>query len=254
MVMACVIGSDATGGGTLAAPTGAPALTVPGIQGQDSLLVGYALDGVSVNECTISVPGDDRLPSAGFSLRPTSDGTAVGRGRSVKWLDNPMPMKAGNTINMAGTSGANYMWLFLYFDVAPFSFVHPIKRKGAGAKAYKWSRTTTASGTNLTANTVQSGLANLFMRDFGNHEYEIDDIAPAAAYTTNPIIGLKVDDPRTPYWIYFMLPLTDVADDWDAIEVPPGMLTVKGGQTLQLAWLGETAEQPTAIITFKYAA
>jgi len=250
MVLACIGAHDPTGGGTLAALTGWTSLNVPGVAGQDSHLVGYYLDGISVNECTITCAADDRWPTAGFSLKPTANGTATTRCKAVHWFDNPTPVRAGEAISFAGTSGANDMFCILYFDVAPFNYVKPTD--SAKAPVYKWSRTTAASGTNLTALTVQSGLVSLTA--FGDHQYEIDDIAIAAAFTTNPIIGLKVDKPDWPYTVWFPLPLTDVAQMWDKLQVPPGMLKIVKGDTLNVSWLGETAEQPTATITFKYAA
>lgn len=252
MVLAALVYSDATGGGVGAAPTNCPSLTVPGDAGADSHLVGHTLDGVSVNECTITVPGDRRWESTGFSLRPTSDGTAIGRGKPVDWWDNPVPVKAGQTITPTITSGANYAWGILYFDVAPFNYQKPAL-DALKAPVYKWTRATAASGTNLTANTWQTGLVT--HTQFGEHDYEIDDIVTSAAFTTNPIISLKSETRgSTPYDLFFMLPLTDVANDWDKLRIPKGQIAIKQGTTLKIGWLGETAEQPTANITYKYAA
>lgn len=251
MVMASIVASDATGGGVLAAPTNCPSLVVPGDFGKDALIVGHTLDGVSVNECTLTCAGDDRWPTNGFSLRPTSDGTAVGSGKPLEWWDNPVPVKCGQTITFTGTSGANYMWCILYFDIPPYTFKKPMgEMKGP---VYKWTRVTTASGTNLTANTLQTGLVT--HTNFGDHDYFIDDITVAAAFTTNPIIGLKSEtEGSTPYTLFFMLPLTDVAQDWEKLRIPPEAIRIKQGTTLAISWLGETAEQPTANITYKYAA
>ena len=163
MVLACVLSHDPTGGCTLAALTGATSLSVPGKAGHDSMLIGYALDGISVNECTITCPADERFPTAGMSLRPTGNGTATARCKSVEWLDNPIPMRAGEAITHAGTSGANDMFSILYFDVEPFNYVKP--NDSLGGPAYFWTRATAASGTNLTALTVQTGLVTLKVYD-----------------------------------------------------------------------------------------
>lgn len=246
-----MVASDATGGGALAAPTGCPSLVVPGKLGEECLIVGHALDGVSVNECTITCAGEEgRWPTTGFSLRPTSDGSAIGGGKSVEWWDNPVPVKSGQTIAFAGTSGANYMWNILYLDVPPYNFKMPMP--GPKAKAVKWTRSTAASGTNLTANTLQTGLVTL--ANFGDYAWQIDDIHADAAFTTNPIIGLKLDKKEaTPYRLYFILPLTDVAQDWERLRFPGDQLPIGLGDVLDIGWLGETAEQPTAKITFKRA-
>lgn len=251
MVLATLVASDATGGGVGAAPTGCPSLVVPGDFGEDALFIGHALDGVSVNDVTYTCPGDDRWHASGFKKRPTSDGTAIGFGRHVDWWDNPIPIKCGQTIVPTITSGANYSWNLMYFDVPPYNFVKPNDALKAPARI--WTRTTTASGTNLTANTLQTGLVTL--RDFGDFDYVIDDIITAAAFTTNPIIGLKSETAgSSPYRNYFILPLTDVASNWDKLRIPKEAIRVKQGTTLDISWLGETAEQPTANISFKYAA
>lgn len=251
MVLASLVASDATGGGVGAAPTGCPALTVPGPFGKDAMFVGYSLGGVSVNESTLTVATDERWPAAGFSLRPTDDGTAVGRGKSVHWFKNPTPIKCGATLTPTISSGANYAWQIMHFDVpvpGP-AFARPALDSGK-EPMYKWTRTTGASGTNLTANTLQTGLVTL--TQFTDFDWIIDDITVAAAFTTNPIIGLKSEGAdSSPYRIFMPLPLTDVAQDWDPIPFPGNQIKIGLGTTLDVAWVGETAEQPTANITFK---
>lgn len=248
MVLASMVAHDATGGGVMAALSGGPSLNVPGIAGKDSILVGYSNTGISANEVTLTCAADDRWPVAGFSLKATSNGAAASYCKPIVWFDNPMPCRAGETITFTATSGANDNWVILYWDVEPFSFKKPTD--DARAPAFKHTRTTAASGTNLTALTVQSGLVTL--GSFGAHDYVIDSVTIGGAFTTSPIIGLKVDKPGWDYTIYIQLAETDVADLWVPTRWPAGCMPIRAGDTLNVSWLSDTAEQPTANITFKY--
>ena len=248
MVLASMVAHDATGGGVMAALTGGPSLNVPGKAGEDSYLVGYTYAGISAEEVTITCAADDRWPTAGFSLKATSNCAAASGCKALRWFKNRTPVRAGEAITFTGTSGSNASWCILYFAVAPFNWRRPDEAQKVDA--FKWSRTTAASGTNTTALTVQSGLVTLTA--FGDHEYEIEDITIGGAFTTAPIIGCKIDKGDWPYTVYFLLPETDVAQLWEPIDLPSGILKVVKGDTMNISWLTDSTEQPTAIFTFKY--
>lgn len=234
----------------MAALTGGPSLNVPGNAGEIAKIVGYAYMGISAEEVTITCPGDADFPTAGVSFPCSSNAAAASQCNPVRWLRNAIPIACGEAIVATGTSGANDAWGLLYLDVPPYNFKKPTDDQAIDV--FKWTRGTAASGTNLTALTVQTGLVTL--TQWGNRPYELDAVTISGAFTTAPIIGLKIDKADWPYWLYLPLPETDVANLWPPTQLPPGMFKVKAGETLLFAWLSDTAEQPTANVTVKYPA
>lgn len=248
-----MVAYDATGGGVMTTTVGGAPLVVPGKPGSTSYIVAYALDGISVNEVTITCAQETEWDAAGFSLKPTGNGTATGRCRSIQTLNNPIPITAGRTLVLTGTSGANPMLLIVYITYDGGSW-KPRLSHNVGAPKRLLTRASAASGVNLTAYTIQTGLITL--ATWPNKAYEPVEIAPDAAFTTTPIIGIRKLNEGD--WFFVMLPLTDVAQLWDPIMLPYGVLDGPSGplihsnDTLEIAWLSATAEQPTGKLSFAY--
>jgi len=248
MPIGCMIGYDATGGGVLATVTGGPSMTVPGKLGSISHIVAYGLDGTSVGSVTLTCTAETMWEAAGFSLKATANGTATSSCKSYRKLTHKIPIHAGKTLVMTGVSGAHPMWCILYIEYDGGEWKDRMLGEGVGLL---WTRVTTASGTNTTTLVVQSDLVSL--TGFGDRIYTPVKVDIASAYTTTAIIGLKKRGSDQPY-IYFLLPLTNVAHLWDETLIPHGVMTITGNDTLDVSWLSVSTEQPTANITFGYAA
>lgn len=243
-----MLAHDATGGGVMAALSGGPSLNVPGPAGQDAHIVGYTYMGISAEDVTLTCAAEDRWPQAGFSLKCNSNAAAASFCKPITWLRNRVPIRCGEALVFTGTSGANDAWCALQLDVPPHSVKRPEDREHSPAIFH--TRTTAASGTNTTALTVQHNLVTL--TQFGDYLQEIDSVSIAGAYTTAPFIGLKVDKPDWPYRIYLPLAETDVANLWEKIQIPQGTMPIRKGDTLEVSWLSDSTEQPTANVTLKY--
>lgn len=239
---------DATGGGTatVVAPT---SFTIKGPSSQDAWIVGYFYDGISAEEVTVKCGNDTRWHPDGFSLPATTDGTAVGNAGfpgGIQPLPFKVPVRGGDLLSFTCTSGANPVFgglLVEYPGGVPFGWRSHLEGIGG-----LYTRTTSASGTNLTAATVQEGLVKL--DGFDERVYTPVSVQVAAAYTTTPIIGIRKLGSGD--YLFVPLPLTDVAQSWGMIMLPRGIGTFTAGDTMQIAWLSSTAEQPTAKITFSH--
>ena len=243
-----IVGYDATGGGVLAvvAPT---SLTIKGDNSQVAYIVGYAYDGISAEEVTITNAQNRDWPAGGVSLPATSDGTAVGAGMPWLPLDVQIPVRGGDVLVLTSTSGANPVHLVLYLDYPPYSF--QLRDPLAPIKGYCWTRITAAGGTNCAAGTTVQGATNLTA--FGDYVWTPVAINAAAAFTTTAFLAVrKLGGPSN--LVFWPIGLTDVANDMRGYILPKGLgLTFTKGDAMEIFWISATAEQPTANVTFARA-
>ena len=239
-----IMGYDAANGGVLAVVTPTSNLTFK----DNGKIVGYFYDGISAEEVTLTVPTDDDWPAAGVSLPATSDGTAVGAGMPWRPLQFQLPVKKDKAVVMTATSGNNPVWGGLLVDYPskgePFGLRDPLQP----ATAYLWTRTTVAGGTNCAAGTTVQGATGLTA--WGDYEWQPVAVEAAAARTTTVFVGFrKFGGPN--FIPFFPIGLTDVANDMRGYGIPKGVgQTYTGNDTMELFLGSDTAEQPTANITF----
>jgi len=239
MPLYSIMGYDATGGGvmTVVSPT---SLTVK----EDGNIVGYALDGISVQRCVITIPQSTKWDPTGLVLYPTSDGTAVGAGRQWMPLKHKVPVKKGDVIVMTSVSGANPCHCILYLEYGSGFSVRP----DAPSEAGLYYTRTTVAGTNCAAGTlVQVG----DLTTFPDRILTPVSIHANAAFTTTAFVAMrKSGSGDITIW---PIGLTDIANDWTSPGLPKGLFTVTKGDSIELWFSSVTAEAPTAQIDFVYA-
>ncbi len=245
--MDSILAYDLTGGGVMAAlaPT---SFTIKGPSSQNAYIVGYASNGISPQGAVVTCANDERWEAAGFNLHNTADGTAVGAGDQWVPLPVKVPVRGGDVLAITSVSGANPHWVILYIDYPPFNYKarDPFQSQPSGCLI---TRTTAASGVNLTAGVVQGGLVTLV--GFGARTYSPVYIhMTGGTMTTDNYMGIKkLGDPYTTFW---RVPLIAAGDDQKVWPLPQGMFTVGQGDTVEISWAGDTANQPIAMVTFAY--
>lgn len=241
--MDTILTYDATGGGVQAVvpPT---SLTIKA----DGHLVGYFLDGISVNDCVVTNANNPNWEAAGMTFAPTSDGTAVGAGDMIRWLTHKVPVKKGDVLVCTSTSGANPTHFGLYVEYPGGGAFKP--RGELEGQAYLTFKATAAGGTNCAAGTIVQGATNV--TGFGQgRTYTPVQVKANAAFTTTAFLGLRKLGGSN---VLFIMPvgLTDVANDTKRTYIPHGIFTVTQGDSIEIFWSSATAEQPTADILFAY--
>lgn len=237
---------DATGGGTQAvvAPT---SLTIKGGSNQKAYLVGHFLDGISVNDCTLTVATNSNFEPGGVSLEPTTSGIATSGGPPARFWPHKMEVLGGDTVTLVSTSGANpthcgiyveYPWMKDGDKAMPYA-----PRSIAEAEGHYMTRATTAGGTNCAAGTFVQGATNLTGWLQGR-TYSPIGATISAAFTTTAFLGMrKLGASNMFVW---PCPLTDVAQAWNQVPFPKGTFEVRQGDQVEVWWSSATAEQPTA--------
>lgn len=242
-----ILAHDPTGGGVMAVVPGS-SFTIK----ENGFLVGYFYDGISAEEVTITNPQNPKWDPAGFSVPPTTTGTAVIRGKPFTLFRKRLPVRKGDVLVFTATSGANPIHLGVYVEYpggkyGPFK-LRPDQDMAPGLLV---TRTTVAGGTNCAIGTIVQGATNL--EDFPQGRILTPvSVTPNATFTTTAFLGLRKYGGDN---VLFVMPiaLDDVANAWEEGLLPLGLFTVTQGDAIELFWMSATAEQPTADITFAYA-
>lgn len=246
MVLETIVGYDAANGGVCLAIAGMPSLTVKGSSSEKAYIVGYWLDGISVQRAVVTNPQNSKWDPTGLILYPTSDGTAVGAGKMWRSLKHKIPVMGGDVLVITGVSGNNPMYAAVLVDYPPYTF--RMRPEGPSEEGIMYSRTTVAGGTNCAAGTAVAGATDLGA--FIEKTLTPVSIHAGAAFTTTAFLGIrKAGDGHITIW---PIGLTDVANDWDDFELPYGLFTITKGDNINIWWISETAEQPTARIDFVF--
>lgn len=240
---------DATGGGVQAVvpPT---SLTIKGGANQQAYLVGHFLDGISVNECTLTCATNPDWEAAGFSLKPTTQGIATSGGPPADFWRHKVPVRGGDVMVLTSTSGANPTHAGLYVDYPWMQGPKYQARHTAESDGHYVLKTTAAGGTNCAAGTLVRGATNLTGWMQGR-QYYLESATISAAFTTTAFLGLrKLGSNNLFIW---PCPLTDVAQAFQPMSIPKGALdTVQQGDQVEVYWSSVTAEQPTANTNWVY--
>lgn len=249
MAVDTIVGYDATGGGTLAviSPT---SLTIKGSSQKDRYLLGYWYDGISANDLTITCTTNPEWEAAGITLPPTSDGTATSAGLQYRLFGHKIPVKGGDVMTLAATSGANPVMAGLFVEYPELEpTFQPRQVDQQEGVAHYVSKSTTAGGTNCAAGTFVQGATNItgFME---GRTYTPLIVNANAAFTTTAVLGMRKLGGNSLFAV--PIPLTDVAADWMIKPLPKGLFTVSKGDAIEVFWSSVTAEQPTANVTFVY--
>jgi hypothetical protein len=245
MPLDSIVGWDATGGGVLTV-VNSTSLTVKGGADQIAYIVGYSLDGISVRRVTVTNAANPSWDATGLVLYPTTDGTAVGAGAQWQPLKHKVPVRGGDVLVMTSLAGANPVTCILYLDYPPYGF--SVRPDSPTEEGLYYSRTTVAGGTNCAAGTAVQGATSL--GNFPNRMLTPVSIHANAAFTTTAMLGIR--KLGTGYLTYWNIGLTDIANDWWTFSLPKGLFTVTKGDSIELFWISDTAEQQTAQIDFVY--
>ena len=244
MVLETILGYDLTGGGVMTAP--GPSFTIKGPNTQRAYIRGYYLDGISGHMVVVTNPNNTDWES-GFILTQTINGLATSTPKVIHWFNSAIPVQGGDVLVLTSTSGGNPHHCGLYVDYPPYTFKVP--SPASLGEQYRLTRLTAAAAA-LTAGVVQTGLTTL--TGWGKRRYTPHAVQAVGALTTNPFIGLnKLGEAYKTFW---PLPLTDVAQCWHPYELPDGLFEIRAGDTVEVSWLSDTAESPTANVTFRYVA
>jgi len=184
---------------------------------------------------------------SGLILTPTMNGTAVAYGKVMHYFNSAIPVQGGDILVLTSTAGAVPIHLGLLMDYPPYSFKVP--GPATLGEQYRLTRLTAAAAA-LTAGVVQTGLTTL--TGWGKRRYTPHSVQAVGALTTDPFIGLNKGGEA--YKTFWPLPLTDVAQNWNPYELPDGLFEIVKGDTVEISWLSDTAESPTANLTFRYVA
>lgn len=241
-----IVGYDATGGGVMTV-VNTTSLTIKGDQAQTAYIVAYAVDGISAQRVIVTNTQNPAWDATGLVLYPTNDGTAVGAGVQFQVLKHKIPVKGGDVLTLTSVSGANVIHCVLYIDYPPYTF--QLRPDQATEEGLYYTRTTVAGGTNCAAGTSVQGATNLTA--FPNRVLTPVSVHANAAFTTTAFLGLR--KLGTGYITYWMIGLTDIANDHWTYSLPKGLFTVTKGDSIELFWISATAEQPTAQIDFVYS-
>lgn len=239
---------DATGGGTqLVVPP--CSLTVKGPSSQVAYLVGYAMDGISVNDAIVTCTTNKDWDPAGIHLKPTTAGIATSGGPPISWLPVKVPVKGGDVFTIVSTSGANPTHVILYVDYPPYGFqgARDMSKPPVANLTYK---ATVAGGTNCAAGTFVMGATPL--RTFiGGRRFNVIGATISGAFTTTAFLGLRKSG--SSYMMIIPCPLTDVAQAWQPFWLPPGVMeSIQQGDEIEVWWSSVSAEQPTGNVWLAY--
>jgi hypothetical protein len=237
---------DATGGGAMTAISPS-SLTIKGPSNQKAYLIGYWLDGISVNRLTITCTTNKNFEAAGFVLPPTTDGTAITCGKQFELLPHKMELNGGDVLVATLEAGANpgHAGLFIEYPGEPNYGIRPVQ----DGEANYVTKPTTATGTNCTAGAITWGTTMLTGWVQGR-AYTPLKVAANAAFTTTPIVCLRKLGSN--FMLALPVALTDVAQDWIYPALPKGWFVVQSGDSVEVGMSSATAEQPTADVTFAY--
>lgn len=250
--MDTILTYDAANGGVQAVvpPT---SLTIKGSSDQKAFLVGHFLDGISVNDCTLTCSTNPDFEAAGFSFEPTTSGIATSGGPPVRFWPHKIEMKGGDVLVLTSTSGANPTHAGIFVD-------YPWMKDGDASRPYLprqvaesngryVTKATVAGGTNCAAGTFVQGATPItgFMQ---GRRYSPVAATISGAFTTTAFLGLrKLGSNNLFVW---PCPLTDVAQAWNQVPFPKGTFEVGQGDTVELLWSSASAEQPTANTRWVY--
>lgn len=246
MVLDTILTYDAANGGvqTVVPPC---SLTIKGPSSQTAYIVGYFLDGISVNDCAVTCATNPDWEAAGVTFLPTSTGTAIIGNQPFKWLDHKIPVRGGDVLTCTSTSGANPTHFGLYIEYpGGESYGH---RALGGATGHLRTYALVAGGTNCAAGTLVQSATNTTGFQQGK-TYTPLYASISGAFTTTAFLGIRKLGSN--YMFITPVPLTDVAQAWAPMNFPKGLFTCTQGDSVEVWWSSVTAEQPTGNLTFVY--
>ena len=225
-------------------------LTIKGPSTQTAYIVAYAYDGISAGSVALTCATNPSWEAAGFTLPPTSDGTAVGAGRAIQVLPHKIPVRGGDVLIVTHESGANPSHCDLWVDY-PGGIAFTPRNTAQQSQALYVGKLTVAGGTNCAAGTFVRGATTVggFMQ---GRTYNLMGAFAIGAFTTTAFLGLRKLGANN--MLILPIPLTMAAQDMTKnIDLPTGVLdSFAQGDQVEIYWSSVSAEQPTAQTLWVY--